>query len=184
MRARATWRADEAAPGGFALAWPSVTRYFEDFTVGEAAVSPRRTVAEADVHLFAGLSGDFHPLHMDQVHAEAGALRRRVAHGALVFSLASGLSTQMAGPGEAGALEALLGIDEMRFLRPVFFGDTLQVRKRVAETELKDAKRGLVRFETTVVNQEGQAVLTYFDLALFRRREPGPVERRAGKETS
>lgn len=158
-----------------------MTRFFEDFAIGDEADSPRRTLGEADVHLFAGLTGDSQPLHLDEVYAASSAFGRRVAQGALVFSIAVGLSTQMARPGEV-ALEAFLGVDELRFLRPVFFGDTLQVRKRVAAAELKDAKRGLVRFETTVVNQAGQAVLRYEDLALFRRREPGPIENRGRKE--
>lgn len=156
-------------------------RFFEDFQVGESAESTTRRVSEDDVESFARLTGDRQPLHLDSSYAATTRFGRRVAHGALVFSLATGLSIQMAAPGETDALEALLGVDEMRFLRPVFLGDTLRVRKRVAATELKDAKRGLVRFETTVINQSSQAVLTYVDLALFRRRTPGPVERNRGE---
>ena len=143
-----------------------MTRYFEDFVVGATAESAGRTITEADIVAFAALSGDYTQLHTDQEYAARSSFRRRVAHGALIFSISTGLAVQMSPRNEA--LLAFFGIDGLRFVRPVFIGDTVRVRKRVAETELKDPRRGLVTFETAVVNQHEQTVVLYHDKVLFQ----------------
>ncbi len=145
-----------------------MTRYFEDFVVGASAESAGRTITEADIVAFAALSGDYTQLHTDQEYAARSPFGRRVAHGALIFSISTGLAVQMSPRNEA--LLALFGIDGLRFVRPVFIGDTVRVRKRVAETEQKDPRRGLVTFETAVVNQHEQTVVLYHDKVLFQRK--------------
>ncbi|MBI1356943.1 MAG: hypothetical protein GC160_21595 [Acidobacteria bacterium] len=147
------------------------TLYFEDFEPGRNALSPRRTLTDADLVLFAGLTGDHSPQHTDDVHAAGTPFKRRIAHGALIFSIASGLSTRIFPSNPA--MIALFGVDNLRFLRPVFVGDTIRASKEVVETEAKDVKRGIVRFRTTVSNQHDQVALTYEDLVLFARR-PAP----------
>ena len=147
-----------------------MTLYFEDFLLGSVAESDGRTITESDLTAFAALSGDTTRLHTDEQYAAKSDFGRRIAHGALIFSISTGLMVQM-NP-ENDALLAFSGVDKMRFVRPVFIGDTLRVRKKVFKAEPHDQERGLVTFETTVVNQQDQAVLLYLDRVLFRRRPP------------
>lgn len=131
--------------------------WFEDFAVGQAHVSAARTVTEADIGLFAGLSGDFNPLHIDETHARRTPFRSRIAHGLLVQSIASGLAAQTRM--FEGSIAALAGMD-MSFEAPVRAGDTIHVRLEVIELEEAPARsRGRVRFRTEVFNQEGLRVL-------------------------
>lgn len=131
--------------------------YFEDMTVGARWVSPRRTITEADVGAFAGLVGDFNPLHVDEVFAAATPFGRRVAHGALVLGIATGLRQQM--PIFRGSLRALLELRSWRFLKPVFFGDTVTVVTTVESArETSRPGQGIVVQRIEVVNQDGVAV--------------------------
>ena len=142
--------------------------YFEDFTVGNKTVSRTRTITEADIVNFAGLSGDFVELHMNQVYAAAGPFGQRIAHGALVFSISTGLSVQMNQIEDT--VIAFYGIDKLRFTRPVFIGDTIHLTKKVIKKEPKGAGRGLVTFETTVLNQKNEPVIIYYDKVLLKAR--------------
>jgi 3-hydroxybutyryl-CoA dehydratase len=145
-----------------------VPQYFEDFEIDASAESEGRTVTEADVASFAALSGDYNPVHTDEEYARRSVYRRRIAHGALIFSISTGLAMRLSPPDEA--LVAFLGIDSLRFARPVFLGDTIRLRTRVAEKQEHDPKRGLVTFENTVLNQRDQAVLVYSPKVIFLRR--------------
>jgi len=121
-----------------------------------------KTVTETDVVLFAGISGDFAPVHMDEEYARKSALGRRVAHGALTLAFmsaaASRLTTACAektGPGGPTALS--LGFDKVRFLKPVFFGDTLTTTYTVeAIDKRRDVPRTIAKVE--VCNQRGELV--------------------------
>lgn len=133
--------------------------YYEDMTPGTSWVSPRRTITEADVSAFAGLAGDFNPIHVDQVYAEAGAFGRRIAHGTLVLAVATGLRQQM--PIFRGSLRALLELRSWKFTAPVFFGDTVAVVTTVTEArETKRPDQGIVIQRVDVVNQDGATVQT------------------------
>jgi acyl dehydratase len=130
--------------------------YFEEFEVGTEVVSPGRTITETDVVTFAGLSGDYNPLHTDAEFAKGTLFGRRVAHGLLVLSIASGLADRL------GFIEGTaLAFRELtwKFSQPVFMGDTLRVKARCKE--LKPMPRlggGLVIFEVSMVNQEDRTV--------------------------
>ena len=142
--------------------------YFEDFTPGRVSRSRGRTITEADIVNFAGLSGDFIELHTNEEYAKAGPFGQRIAHGLLVLSISSGLMTQV---GEiTDTVVAFYGIDKLRFTRPVFAGDTVRVEKAVVELAPKGPGRGLVTFETKVLNQSGEPVLVYSDKLLIARR--------------
>jgi acyl dehydratase len=131
--------------------------YFEDMPVGASWVSPRRTITEADVTTFAGVSGDFNPLHVDEVFAAGSAFGRRVAHGTLVLAIASGLRQQM--PIFRGSLRALLEFRSWKFLAPVFFGDTIVALTTVTEArETKRADQGVVVQRVDIINQDGKTV--------------------------
>lgn len=133
-------------------------------------MSRGRTVTEADIVMFAGLSGDFVELHTNEEYARQTAFGRRIAHGALVFSLSIGLTTRMNLIDDS--LLAFSGVDRLRFVQPVFIGDTIQVAKRVIERQELDSSRGVIVFETKVTNQNANTVLMYHDKLLLKRRPP------------
>lgn len=142
--------------------------YFEDFTDGLVVTTQGRTVTEADIVLFAGLSGDFHPIHTNEVFARQTPLGRRVAHGALILSMSIGLTTRLNALDDT--LLALAALDKVRFSAPVVAGDTISVNKQVAGTLAMDATRGAVTFHTRVINQEGRVVISYTDKILLKRK--------------
>ncbi|MBX9600496.1 MAG: MaoC family dehydratase N-terminal domain-containing protein [Bryobacteraceae bacterium] len=141
--------------------------YFEDYELGHTFTTRTRTVTEADIVNFAGLTGDFHELHMSEEWARSGPFGRRIAHGALIFSLSTGLTIQM---GDTDEILAFYGIDRLRFVKPTFIGDTIRVNKRVTGKEPKGAGRGVVTMETSVLNQRGEVVCVYEDKVLVKAR--------------
>src|SRR5215469_6174032 len=143
--------------------------YFEDYELDRVTTSRGRTITEADIVNFAGLSGDFVELHMNEEYAKRGPFGRRIAHGALIFSISTGLMMQMTG--ELEAIVAFYGVDKLRFVAPVFIGDTVHVSRRVVEKQLKNAERGVVAFENTVLNQEDKPVIVYTALLMVKTRQ-------------
>ncbi len=132
--------------------------YFEDFHIGQQIVTAGRTITEADIMAFAGLSGDFNQLHTDAEFARKTPFGQRIAHGLLVTSIASGLAAQ------TGILEgttiAFREISEWKFSRPVFIGDTVHVVLEVVD--LKPARRlggGVVSIKVDVRNQHDETVM-------------------------
>lgn len=130
--------------------------YFEEFEIGMKIVTPARTITEADIVNFAGLSGDFNALHTDAEFAKETMFGKRIAHGLLVLSVVSGLAARQ-GFIEGTAL-AFRGL-EWRFSAPVFIGDTIHMVGEIVE--LKPAPRlggGQVKMKATVLNQDGTVV--------------------------
>ena len=130
--------------------------YFEDFAIGQRFVSPARTITEADIVAFAGLSGDYNPLHTDEEYARNTTFGGRIAHGLLGLSVASGLASR------SGFLEtavlAFLGL-EWKFREPIRAGDTIRVEAEVAN--LKAMPRmggGIVDVNISLLNQKGVVV--------------------------
>ena len=142
--------------------------YFEDFALESVSISRTRTITETDIVNFAGLSGDFVELHMSETYAASGPFGRRIAHGTLVFSIAVGLGVQVSQIQDT--VIAFYGVDRLRFTGPVFIGDTIHVGKKVISKELKEPGRGLVTFETSVLNQNNDLVVIYSDKVLLRTR--------------
>ncbi|HYL37429.1 MAG TPA: MaoC/PaaZ C-terminal domain-containing protein [Bryobacteraceae bacterium] len=142
--------------------------YFEDFAVDSVSTSRSRTITESDIVNFAGLSGDFVELHMSETYAAQGPFKKRIAHGALIFSISTGLSVQL--DQITDTVIAFYGVDKLRFTRPVFIGDTVHLTKKVVAKEPKGAGRGVVTFETTVLNQRGETVIVYYDKVLLKAR--------------
>ncbi|MBM3450164.1 MAG: dehydratase [Armatimonadetes bacterium] len=140
-------------------------RFFEEYEIGERWRTRGRTVTEADVVNFAGISGDFFPLHMDAEYAKGTRFGHRIAHGMLTLSMATGLV-----PADPEKVEAFYGMDAVRFVRPVFIGDTVHVEMEVAGKTSRDDGSGVVDFKQTVVNQQGKAVLTNQYRLLIRKR--------------
>ncbi|PXY16527.1 MaoC/PaaZ C-terminal domain-containing protein [Prauserella muralis] len=132
---------------------------FDDLVVGTTTRSPRRTVTEADVVGFAGMSGDFNALHTDEVAASATPFGTRIAHGLLGAAIASGLFTRTAlSASLQESLIALLGVD-CRFVNPLRIGDTVHVEAEITELRpTSDSSRGVVVVERRLVNHEGAVV--------------------------
>jgi len=131
--------------------------YFEDFEVGDTFTTPSRTVGLAEVATFAGLSGDYNPIHTDAEFAAKSQFGERIAHGVLGMSVLTGLVTRL-GVFEAGTI-ALLGIEEWRFKGPVFDGDTIHVEVLIEDKKItSDGKRGVLRRRYQLVNQRDEVV--------------------------
>jgi 3-hydroxybutyryl-CoA dehydratase len=144
-------------------------RFFEDFKVGEVLATGRRTVEGGDVSRFAGLTGDFNPLHTDEVFAKQTPFGARVAHGILTLAVSNG-QQNLSGWFEGTAL-ALLGLDRLRFTLPVKFGDTIHTEMTVKQArESSKVDRGVVTFDVVVKNQRDEVVCTYEEHVLMRRR--------------
>jgi 3-hydroxybutyryl-CoA dehydratase len=146
-------------------------KYFEDFAVGETFVTPGRTVTDADVTDFAGVSGDFYSLHTDEEFAKKNIFHKRIAHGVLTLSMTEGLWMRL-GVFEQ-TLVAFYGIDNLRFIKPVFIGDTITATLSVGEKKEKK-ELGLVTVKNQVVNQNGETVLVFDAHLLFKRRDQEP----------
>lgn len=132
--------------------------YFEEFEVGQRVISPARTVTESDVVGFAGISGDFNQIHTDAVYAEDTPFGARVAHGLLGLSIASGLAVR------TGVLEgtviAFREINNWKFSKPVYIGDTIHVEMEVAKTKaLRRLGGGNVEIVLDVKNQKDETVM-------------------------
>lgn len=134
-------------------------KYFEELTVGQKIYTAGRTVTEADVTGFAGLSGDFNQIHTDAAYAAKGPFGQRVAHGLLVLSIVSGLAVQ------TGIMDrtvlAFREISEWKFSRPVFFGDTVRCELEVVGTKpFPRLGGGAVDLALTVKNQKDESVMS------------------------
>ena len=118
--------------------------FFEDLSVGQEYNSPGRTVTEADIVIFAGLSGDYNVLHTDAEHMKASIFGERIAHGLLGLGIQQGLASR----GEPAAAHGMLSSLKWKFKGPIKIGDTVHVLSRIAaKTEGPDANRGLVTVE-------------------------------------
>ena len=157
---------------------PTNTMFYEDFEVGQVFETPGRTITEADIVNFAGVSGDFYSLHTDKEFAERTMFGERIAHGLLVVSIVSGLWFRL------GIFEptiiAFYGIDRLRFTAPVRPGDTIRAKITVVGKEEKKMG-GLVTFRNEVYNQKGEMVAV-FDAKLliaYKNRKREEQTRRA-----
>ena len=143
--------------------------YFEDILVGEEYTSPGRTVTEADVVIFAGLSGDYNVLHTDAEHMKASQFGERIAHGLLGLSIQQGLLDRVVTAQVTGPLAAV----KWKFKGPIKIGDTIHVLSRIAaKRDGPDAGRGLVTVERRLLNQRGDVVQEGETEHLVERQKP------------
>jgi acyl dehydratase len=150
--------------------------YFEDVEVGFRFETPSRTVTETDLVAFAGVSGDFNPLHTDADFAAQSVYGERIAHGALVLSLATGLR-QRTGLFD-GTLMGLLEIRSWRFRAPVHIGDTIRVRTEVTELHpTSKPDRGVMVQRVQVLNHD-DTVLNDGELVMLLKRRADPIDDR------
>jgi acyl dehydratase len=141
--------------------------YFDDIEVGQEWESLGRTVTETDIVNFAGLSGDFNPIHMDHEFARSTPFRRPIAHGLLVLSLGSGLGLYS----PPMRTMAVLALRDWQFNEPVFAGDTLRVISKVLNKESRArGRRGVVTWQRRIVNQERNVVQQGVSVTLVEGR--------------
>lgn len=143
-------------------------RYFEEMTAGDTVESPGRTITETDIVLFAGLTGDYNPLHTDTEYAKTTIYGERIAHGLLGLSIASGLVWRT-GLLE-GTAEAVTGIN-WKFRAPIRIGDTIRFRAEILnKKEMPRLNGGFVTFSTTLLNQKDETVQKGTWMLLIRSR--------------
>jgi len=145
---------------------------FSEFHVGLEFSTPERLVTAEDIRSFANLSEDHNPLHEDPEFMRLTRFGTIIAHGALTFSILTGLWDRAGFM--SGTVEAFAGVDELRFLRPVRAGDRLKARIRVTKTEPR-TRGGLVTLENELFNDKGETVLTCRAVALVRPERPPHV---------
>jgi acyl dehydratase len=148
-------------------------RSLEDFTVGELRTSTGRTITEADIVLHAGQTGDFYPHHMDAEWMATQPAGQRIAHGTLILSVAVGMTA-----GDINPQSMSYGYDRIRFIAPVFIGDTITVTAEI--TEIRPHPRrpdevGFVDEQVLVRNQRGDTVLSLVHVYIVSRRNQAPA---------
>jgi oxepin-CoA hydrolase / 3-oxo-5,6-dehydrosuberyl-CoA semialdehyde dehydrogenase len=146
-------------------------RYFDDLAIGDSLLTHRRTVSEADIVNFGGVSGDYFYMHFDEIAARDTQFGKRIAHGYFVLAAAAGLFVW---PG-VGPVLANYGLDTLRFVKPVGIGDTIQARltckRKVDRPAKKDQPpQGVVAWDVQVINQDGDLVASYDILTLVLKR--------------
>ena len=146
--------------------------HFEDLAIGDSLLTHRRTVGEADIDAFGGISGDYFYMHFDEIAAKASPFGKRIAHGYFVLSAAAGLFVSPA----PGPVLANYGLDTLRFVKPVGIGDTIRARltaKRKTDRNRQDANgvgQGVVAWDVEVTNQHNEVVASYDILTLVAKR--------------
>lgn len=139
-------------------------RRYEEIEVGETDESKARTVTEADVVNYAGVSGDFHPYHTDEAFASQTDFGGRIAHGLLVLSIAAALQAR------ENEYAFLYGFESMRFVKPTMLGDTIHVESEVTDKTERSEAYGIVTIEFDVKNQDDETVLACEKLIMVERK--------------
>lgn len=143
--------------------------HFEDFRLQDARETTGRTITETDFVVHAGHTGDFFPHHMDAEFARQTPFGQRIAHGTMVFAIGVGLTATAINP-----VAFSYGYDRLRFVRPVFIGDTIRTRVTIVDKQddPKRADRGRVVERCEVINQRGETVLVCDHILSVERRQP------------
>jgi acyl dehydratase len=142
--------------------------YLDEFSVGQSWVSPARTITDADLVAFAGISGDFNPLHTDEEFAKSTQFGGRIFHGPGVFAVATGLESRLGI--KVGTAIAFLGM-HWNMKAPVRIGDTIKVNQQVAAVRASSSKpdRGVVTFDVQITNQHDEVCQDGQWFVMFRR---------------
>lgn len=140
--------------------------YFEDYVTGTVRETFGRTITETDIVVHAGQTGDFFPHHMDAEWCKTQDFKERIAHGTLIFSIAVGMTAQ-----RINTLAFTYGYERLRFIRPVFIGDTIRVRVTIKEKrEHKKPGHGIVSEGLEVFNQHNEIVMACEHLLMVKSK--------------
>ena len=143
--------------------------YWEDYEIGSSRISSGRTITEADIVLHAGQTGDFYPHHMDAEWCKTQAFGQRVAHGTLILSVGVGMLA-----GEINEVAFSYGYDKVRFIAPVFIGDTITSSSEISvkrEHLKKPDQFGFIDETVVVRNQRGEAVLAFTHVYMVEKKK-------------
>ena len=143
--------------------------FWEEWDIGAEFQTASRTITEADIVNFAGISGDYNPLHIDEEFCKQTQFGTRIAHGPLVYSIAAGLLFQLHLYDDT--LIAFLGFDSLKFTLPVKIGDTVRVRVEVLEKrETSKPDRGVMKRLLQVLNQRDEVVQEGVQAFLLKKK--------------
>lgn len=140
---------------------------FDEFEIGFSRTSTGRTITETDIVMHAGQTGDFYPHHMDAEWCKTQEFGARVAHGTLILSVAVGMLA-----GEINEAAFSYGYDKVRFIAPVFIGDTITSTATIAakrDHAKKPGEYGIVEEQVTVANQRGETVIAFIHVYMVRK---------------
>jgi acyl dehydratase len=144
-------------------------RYFEEYELNSVQVSMGRTITETDIVIHAGQTGDFYPHHMDAEWSKNQVFGQRVAYGTLILSVAVGLLAR-----EMNEVAFSYGYDKVRFIAPVFIGDTITSKAEIV-AKREHAKRaadfGLVDEQVSVTNQRGETVIAFIHVYMVEKKK-------------
>ncbi len=143
------------------------TIYFEEYEIGSTRTTMGRTITETDFVVHAGHTGDFFPHHMDAEFMKTTEFGQRIAHGTMIFAIGVGLTASVVNPAAFS-----YGYDRLRFVRPVFIGDTIKTRTTIAakEDDPKRPNHGRVIERVEVINQRGEVVLAADHIYVVERQ--------------
>ncbi len=145
-----------------------MNQYFNDYVLESGRLSMGRTITEADIVLHAGQTGDFYPHHMDAEWCKTQEFGQRVAHGTLILSVSVGMLA-----GEINEAAFSYGYDRVRFIAPVFIGDTITSKATIAAKRdyvKKPDEYGIVDEQVIVTNQRGETVIAFVHVYLVRKK--------------
>lgn len=142
--------------------------YFEDYEVGSSRETSGRTITEADIVIHAGQTGDFFPHHVDAEFAKKTKFGQRIAHGTLTFSIGVGLTASF-----INTVAFSYGYDHLRFIRPVFIGDTIRTKVTISDKSgsEKHPEMGMVTEHLEIVNQRDETVMVADHLLMCEQRD-------------
>jgi len=144
-------------------------KFFEDFAAGDTMITRGRTIDIGDLTAFSGLTGDHYQLHTDEVFCQSTRFESRIAHGPFTFTIAVGL-VGLSGFYGTG-MEALVEVQSLRALKPVYPGDTVHVEARVSRLEDgENPKYGTLHVDYSVINQKGEEVMHFLQIMLAKQR--------------
>ncbi len=145
-------------------------KYLDEFNVGEEYITPSRTLTETDVVMFAAMSGDYNELHTSEEFMKGSQFGKRLVHGLLGLSVSHGLIFRL-GILDGTAI-ALLGVDTWQFTGPLFFGDTIRVKVKIAEVKPSKSKpdRGILKLYMEIINQDDTVVQSGYKTLMMKRR--------------
>jgi len=143
--------------------------FWEEWIVGSEYKTAARTITEADIVIYAGLSGDYNPLHVDEEYCKTTQHGERIAHGPLVYAIAAGLLFQLHLYDDTAI--AFLGFENLRFTKTVKPGDTIHAKIKVLEkSETSKNDRGVIKRQLQVINQHGDVVQEGLQAFLIKRK--------------
>ena len=143
-------------------------QYWEDYEIGYTRTSIGRTITESDIVIHAGQTGDFYPHHMDAEFAKSTPFGQRVAHGTLILSVGVGMLAN-----EINDAAFSYGYDKVRFISPVFIGDTIVSKAEIVakrEHAKSPEKYGIVDEQVTVTKQSGEVVIAFVHVYMVERK--------------